>query len=122
MKSREEIVNEYLTIQDVPKAIQFLISQAGELLKAKRFEDGTELLNIGHIIVDKANVPKEQNPYVVFGTKFQLFCYVCNRFKIGTNGECMVTRCQYCNKTFCPEHAKKNFLLGAKCPICGKRI
>ena len=122
MRSKDEIFAEYLEMKDVPKAIAFLISGAGDLIKAGQIEEGEELLNLGHRIVDMSNVKPEDNPYVKFGTKNQLFCWDCNKFVIGKGGKVAVTRCKHCQKSFCPKHAKKSFMFGAKCPFCQKRI
>jgi len=119
-RSVHDIFLKYLEM-DPRKGIPFLIIQAEKLLNAKRFEDGIELLNMGHTVADKSILQKENNPYVTYGMDKSLYCWVCNKFKMGAKGELIVTRCKYCNKTFCKEHAKKSvFLFGAKCPICEK--
>ena len=118
----QKTMNEYLSIKDSKNGVTFLLNKIVEAGKANQVEDVRELCSIGHTVLEKSGVTKEEDPFVHMATILRIYCWICNQMILGPNVTYAVQTCPSCSKTFCPSHIKKGFLKKARCPLCGGNL
>jgi len=120
-RAPDEILNSYLAEKDPRTGIPVLIKGVVELIQHGKVTEGINLLNVGHTILVRSGITPDRNPYVTTFAKSGLYCWACDQFMATVDGKLLVCQCVKCRKTFCPSHADKAFLSGAKCPLCKSR-